>query len=97
MEKATPTQKPSPEQKYIVVLQVLQKEKLLAAICSDEHISPTTALKWVEQFLTNGRRAFESSSAEKQDNRDAELFYLRNEVTYLCAMNDALKRKFSMA
>jgi len=97
MRKATPKQKPSPEQKYTVVLQVLQKEKSLAAICSDEHISPTTALKWVEQFLTNGRQAFESSSAEKMDKREAELFYLRNEVTRLYAMNDALKRKFSMA
>jgi len=55
MRKATPKQKPSPEQKYAVVLQVLQKEKSLAAICSDEHISLMTALKWVEQFLTNGR------------------------------------------
>jgi transposase-like protein len=90
-------QRPTPEQKYAVVMRVLQKEKSLAAICSDEHISPTTALKWLEQFLTNGRQALESGSAEKQDKRDAELFYLRNEVTRLYAMNDALKRKFSMA
>jgi transposase-like protein len=90
-------QRPTPEQKYAVVMRVLQKEKSLAAICSDEHVSPTTALKWLEQFLTNGRQALEADSSEKFDKRDAELSYLRNEVTRLYAMNDALKRKFSIA
>ncbi len=97
MEKTITNEKPTPEQKYTVVLRVLQKEKSLAAICSDQHISPTTALKWVEQFLTNGRLALEADSSEKFDKRDAELSYLRNEVTRLYAMNDALKRKFSIA
>jgi len=97
MKKNTTNQKPTSEQKYTVVMRILQKEKSLAAICNDEQISPTTALKWVEQFLINGRQALEIGSTEKQDRRDAELFYLRNEVTRLYAMNDALKRKFSMA
>ena len=97
MGNTTTNEKPTPEQKYTVVMRVLQKEKSLAAICSDQHISPTTALKWVEQFLTKGRQAFEDRSSEKFDKRDAELSYLRNEVTRLYAMNDALKRKFSIA
>jgi transposase-like protein len=97
MEKTTTNQRPTPEQKYAVVMRVLQKEKSLASICSDEHISSTTALKWVEQFLTNGRQALEEDSSEKFDKRDAELSYLRDEVNRLYAMNDALKRKFSIA
>jgi len=93
MKKTTTNQKPTSEQKYTVVMRILQKDKSFAAICNDEQISPTTALKWVEQFLINGRQALEIGSTEKQDRRDAELFYLRNEVTRLYAMNDALKRK----
>jgi len=99
MSKQKRRRKWSPAQKLRIVLESLQSDGKLAAICRREGLSPTLVYQWRKQLLGSAEAVFVSQRKTGQDPKierlESENQRMKNVVAEITAENLDLKKTFS--
>jgi transposase len=89
----------SPAQKLRIVLETLQSEGKLAAICRREGLSPNLVYQWRKQLLGSAEAVFtvkrKSGPDPKVERLEAENQRMKNVIAEITAENLDLKKTFS--
>jgi transposase len=89
----------SPAQKLRIVLESLQSDGKLAAICRREGLSPNMVYQWRKQLLASAEAVFRSRRKSGQDPKveklESENQRMKNVIAEITAENLDLKKTLS--
>jgi transposase len=99
MSKQKRRRKWSPAQKLRIVLESLQSEGKLAAICRREGLSPNMVYQWRKQLLASAEAVFtlkrKSGQDPKVEKLESENQRMKNVIAEITAENLDLKKTLS--
>ncbi len=99
MSKQKRRRKWSPAQKLRIVLEALQSDGKLAAICRREGLSPTMVYQWRKQLLASADAVFTRKSKSGQDPKierlESQNQRMKNVIAEITAENLDLKKTLS--
>ena len=83
----------TPDQRYEIVLAVLEGRRPMAEICRDHQVTTTTVYRWKEEFLAGALDALKGQTprAEGRD-QEREMQKMRELVGELALANFAMKK-----
>jgi len=99
MSKQKRRRKWSPAQKLRIVLEALQSDGKLAAICRREGLSPNMVYQWRKQLLASAEAVFtlkrKSGQDPKVEKLESENQRMKNVIAEITAENLDLKKTLS--
>lgn len=89
-----PKKKYTAEFKSKIVIKILQGEKELNEICSENNLNPNLVRKWKQEFLQNAARVFDSSAVQKKAQRKEDGLKKKNDQMLKTIGQLTLERDF---
>lgn len=77
-----------------IVLTILQGEKELNEICSENNLNPNMVRKWKQEFLENAHFAFDNKAEEKNSKREEKKLKKSNDQMLKTIGQLTLERDF---
>jgi len=83
----------TPEQRYEIVLAVLEGRRPMAEICRDHQVTTTTVYRWKEEFLGGALEALKGQAPRSEGReQEREIQRMRELVGELALANFAMKK-----
>jgi transposase len=83
----------TPQEKFQIVLELLQGRKTQAEIASEYGVSASQQSTWKSEFLRNAEKVFQDKRSKDNDDKDKKIAYLERKVGQYTMEVDWLQKK----